>query len=181
VRCIRNGPPTSMSSQQPNAHYKWVVVAVMWLIACLNYTDRMTIFSVLPVLKREMGFPDVVLALLGSTFLWAYAICSPIGGYLGDRFSRRKVIITSLFLFSLVTFATGLAYWNRLFHQKPDGTFENVTEKSGLQGFGYGMEIAVGDYDNDGWPDIYVANYGKNRPTTTILTEHLPTLRRKQA
>jgi MFS family permease len=95
-------------SRISNSSYKWVVVAVMWLIACLNYTDRMTIFSVLPVLKREMGFSDIALSLLGSTFLWAYALCSPIGGYLGDRLSRRRVILASLVLFSVVTFASGL-------------------------------------------------------------------------
>jgi MFS family permease len=96
-------------SKTPNAHYKWVVVGAMWFIACLNYTDRMTVFSVLPVLKREMGFSDIALSLLGSTFLWAYAVCSPIGGYLGDRLSRRRVILVSLVIFSFVTFATGLA------------------------------------------------------------------------
>jgi MFS transporter, Spinster family, sphingosine-1-phosphate transporter len=94
--------------ENPNPYYKWVVVGVMWFIACLNYTDRMTIFSVLPVLKREMGFTDIALSLLGSTFLWVYGFFSPVGGYLGDRFSRRKVILASLVLFSLVTFATGL-------------------------------------------------------------------------
>lgn len=52
--------------------------------------------------------------------------------------------------------------WNRLFHQKADGTFEDVTEKAGLQGFGYGMGVAVGDYDNDGFEDLFVTSYGKN-------------------
>src|SRR5580692_4454649 len=46
---------------------------------------------------------------------------------------------------------SGPQYWNRLFHQKPDGAFEDVTEKAGLQGSGYGMGVAVGDYDNDGY------------------------------
>jgi MFS transporter, Spinster family, sphingosine-1-phosphate transporter len=92
-----------------NPYYKWVVVGVMWLIACLNYTDRMTIFSVFPVLKNEMGLTDIGLALIGSSFLWVYAIFSPVGGYLGDRFPRRRVILGSLVLFSLITFATGLA------------------------------------------------------------------------
>ena len=58
---------------------------------------------------------------------------------------------------------TGPEYWNRLFHQKSDGTFEDVTEKAGLQGFGYGMGVAVGDYDNDGFEDLYVTAYGGNR------------------
>jgi enediyne biosynthesis protein E4 len=58
---------------------------------------------------------------------------------------------------------TGPKYWNRLYHQKADGTFEDVTEKAGLQGTGYGMGVAVGDYDNDGYEDLYVAAYGGNK------------------
>ena len=56
----------------------------------------------------------------------------------------------------------GPADWNRLFHQKPDGTFEDATEKSGLKGTGYDMGVAVGDYDNDGHEDLYVTGYGGN-------------------
>jgi MFS family permease len=81
----------------------------MWLIACMNYTDRMTIFSVFPVLQKEMGLSNIGLALIGSSFLWVYAVFSPIGGYLGDRFPRRPIILGSLVVFSLITFATGLA------------------------------------------------------------------------
>lgn len=58
---------------------------------------------------------------------------------------------------------TGPKYWNRLYHQKSDGTFEDVTEKAGLQGAGYGMGVAVGDYDNDGFEDLYVTAYGGNK------------------
>ncbi len=55
------------------------------------------------------------------------------------------------------------AYWNRLFHNNRDGTFTDVTEKAGVAGEGYGMGVAIGDYDNDGWPDIFVANVTKNQ------------------
>ena len=58
---------------------------------------------------------------------------------------------------------SGPADWNRLYHQKKDGTFEDVTEKAGLQGIGYGMGVAVGDFDNDGFEDIYVTAFGGNR------------------
>jgi enediyne biosynthesis protein E4 len=58
---------------------------------------------------------------------------------------------------------TGPEYWNRLYHQKVDGSFEDVTEKAGLQGAGYGMGVAVGDYDNDGYEDLYVTAYGGNK------------------
>jgi enediyne biosynthesis protein E4 len=54
------------------------------------------------------------------------------------------------------------AYWNRLYRNDGDGTFTDVTEKAGLQGHSYGMGVAVGDYDNDGRPDLYVTNFGRN-------------------
>jgi hypothetical protein len=56
-------------------------------------------------------------------------------------------------------------YWNRLYCQNADGTFTDVTEAAGLANAGnqnYGMGVAVGDYDNDGYPDLYVTNYGEN-------------------
>jgi hypothetical protein len=53
--------------------------------------------------------------------------------------------------------------WNRLYHQKNDGRFEDVTEKAGLQGVGYGMGVAFGDYDNDGFEDLHVTAYGRNK------------------
>jgi len=58
---------------------------------------------------------------------------------------------------------TGKMFWNRLYHQKPDGTFEDVTEKAGLRGVGYGMGVAVGDYDNDGYEDLYVTALAGNK------------------
>jgi hypothetical protein len=53
-------------------------------------------------------------------------------------------------------------YWNRLYHNNGDGTFSDVTEKSGLRGCCYGMGVAVGDYDNDGYPDLYVTGWNSN-------------------
>jgi hypothetical protein len=56
-------------------------------------------------------------------------------------------------------------YWNRLYRQNKDGSFTDVTQQAGLSKAGdgnYGMGVAVGDYDNDGYPDLYVTSYGKN-------------------
>ena len=57
----------------------------------------------------------------------------------------------------------GPKYYNRLFHNNGDGTFTDVTERAGVAGAGYGMGVAVGDYDNDGWPDLFVANVNGNQ------------------
>lgn len=56
-------------------------------------------------------------------------------------------------------------YWNRLYHQNADGTFTDVTEQAGLSGVSqgyYSMGVAVGDYDNDGYEDVYVTGFGGN-------------------
>ncbi|HEY7209984.1 MAG TPA: CRTAC1 family protein [Bryobacteraceae bacterium] len=50
--------------------------------------------------------------------------------------------------------------WNRLYHNNRDGTFTDVTEKAGVRGTGYGMGAAIGDYDNDGFDDLLVTNFG---------------------
>jgi len=52
---------------------------------------------------------------------------------------------------------------DRLYHNRGDGTFEDVTEKAGILPGGYGIGVVVGDYDNDGYPDIYETEYGTNR------------------
>ena len=58
---------------------------------------------------------------------------------------------------------TGPEYWNRLFRNNGDGTFTDVTEKAGLQGIGYSMGVAAGDYDNDGFVDLYVTGVNRNQ------------------
>jgi hypothetical protein len=58
---------------------------------------------------------------------------------------------------------TTSAYWNRLFRNNGDGTFTDVTEKAGLQGIGYSMGAAAGDYDNDGFIDLYVTGVNHNQ------------------
>ena len=51
-------------------------------------------------------------------------------------------------------------FWNRLYRNNGDGTFTDVTERAGVQGHSYGMGVATGDYDNDGYTDLYVTNLG---------------------
>ncbi len=54
-------------------------------------------------------------------------------------------------------------FWNRLYHQKSDGSFEDVTERAGSKGEGFSLGVAAADYDNDGFVDLYVTGYGANQ------------------
>ena len=64
---------------------------------------------------------------------------------------------------------------NALYHNNRDGTFTDVTEKAGVAGGGYGMGVAVGDYDGDGFPDLYVTSTAAASCTTTMATARSPT------
>lgn len=57
---------------------------------------------------------------------------------------------------------TGAEYWNRLYRNRGDGAFEDVTERAGVEGAGYSMGVAVADYDNDGDQDLYVCGVNRN-------------------
>ncbi|MFN7943790.1 MAG: MFS transporter [Blastocatellia bacterium] len=86
--------------------YPWLLVALLWVVAMLNYLDRQVIFSLFPPLQKEFGVSSVQLGLISTVFLWVYGALSPVGGFLADRFSRRRVILFSLAVWSLVTWAT---------------------------------------------------------------------------
>ncbi len=79
-----------------------------------------------------------------------------------DIFLANGALITDPMPKGAIPRKDGPKYWNRLYHQKSDGTFEDVTEKAGLAGTGYSTGVAVGDYDNDGYEDIYVCGYGRS-------------------
>jgi MFS family permease len=89
---------------------KWRVVAMLWTVCWLNYADRQAIFALFPLLHREFGVSDVRLALLGSSFMWVYAVSGPVAGWAGDRLSRRGLILSGLGLWMLVTVATILSH-----------------------------------------------------------------------
>ena len=85
------------------------MVGVFWCVYFLNQADRQVIFSVFPLLQRELGLSNTQLGLLGSSFQWVYAILVPVAGGLGDVFSRRNLIALALLVWSLATFSSGLA------------------------------------------------------------------------
>jgi MFS family permease len=91
------------------ARYKWVLVGALFFFNFINYADRTAITAVFSLLKRDLGFSDVGLGAIGSCFLWSYALASPLAGYVGDRMRRSRVLLLSLFGWSLATLLAGLA------------------------------------------------------------------------
>ena len=88
----------------------WLVVALLWPVATLNYLDRLMLTTMRDSIKAGIPMTDAQFGLLTSVFLWVYALLSPSAGYLADRFSRSKVIIGSLFVWSAVTWLTAHAH-----------------------------------------------------------------------
>jgi MFS family permease len=85
----------------------WIVVGLLWVVAVLNYLDRLLVVTMSGPIKSELSIDDGQFGLFTSVFLWVYGFCSPIAGYLADRVGKRPVILASLLIWSAATFATG--------------------------------------------------------------------------
>jgi MFS transporter, Spinster family, sphingosine-1-phosphate transporter len=103
-------PPTAHDAHGRSLHRRaWLVVALLVPVALLNYLDRQMLASMKFSVMRDI--PDIALEARWGTvlalFKWVYALGSPVGGLLADRYSRRHVIAGSLLVWSLVTWTTG--------------------------------------------------------------------------
>src|ERR1051325_1547431 len=87
----------------------WLIVAMLWVVALLNYLDRLMITTMRGALMEAIPMTDAQFGLLTSVFAWVYGILSPFAGFLADRFSRSRVILGSLFVWSVLTWLTGHA------------------------------------------------------------------------
>ncbi|GAB3328176.1 MFS transporter [Larkinella ripae] len=87
----------------------WLVVALLCVVGCLNYLDRIMITTMRDSIKAAIPMTDAQFGLLTAVFLWIYGLLSPYAGFLADRFNRSRVIIGSLFVWSLVTWLTAHA------------------------------------------------------------------------
>jgi MFS family permease len=105
-----SAPRVDAATRLP-ANYKWRVVAMLWGISFFNYADRQAIFSVFPLLEKEMGLTPVQLGLLGSAFAWVYGLAAPIAGMVVDRVSRKGAILGGLYAWSAICIAT-VASWD---------------------------------------------------------------------
>lgn len=88
---------------------RWQAVAFLFAAFALCYVDRQAAFSIFPVLEKELGFSSAQLGLVGSLFVWSYALTMPLAGRLADIFRRDRLLIASLVLWSVSTLGTALS------------------------------------------------------------------------
>ena len=89
--------------------YKWEVLALLWVAYLLNQGDRQVFNSVLPLIRDSLGLTDSSVSLIAVFFNLFYAAMVPLGGWMGDRFSRKWVCTLSILFWSVATMLTGLA------------------------------------------------------------------------
>jgi MFS family permease len=82
---------------------------MLWFAAFFNYADRQAIFSLFPLLERELGLNAVQLGALGSSFALVYGICGPFAGSIVDRVRRKAAVLGGLYVWSLICMATAAA------------------------------------------------------------------------
>lgn len=104
-------------------YYPWVLVALLWFVALLNYMDRQMLSTMQEAMKADISELNQAEAFgaLMAVFLWIYGIVSPFAGIIADRMSRKWLVVGSIFVWSMVTFLMGYAhnftqlYWLRAF------------------------------------------------------------------
>lgn len=97
------------SSSSVASRYSWLIVALLWIVAFLNYLDRILITSMRDPIVADFSLTDAQFGLLTAVFLWSYGVLSPFGGFIADKYSRKKVIVFSVMVWSIVTLWTGYA------------------------------------------------------------------------
>ncbi|MBC8126028.1 MAG: MFS transporter [Gloeobacteraceae cyanobacterium ES-bin-144] len=91
-------------------YYKWEMLALLWFAFFLNQGDRQIYNAVLPLIGSDLKLSPVQLGLIATLFTAIYGVLVPIAGYAGDIFSRKWMVFTSLFVFSVGTVLTGTAH-----------------------------------------------------------------------
>lgn len=90
-------------------YYKWEVLGLLWMAYLLNQADRQVFNTVLPAIRDSLNLTDTSVGLIATIFNLCYACMVPLGGWAGDRFSRKWVTTIAILFWSVATMFTGLA------------------------------------------------------------------------
>ena len=101
-----------MSLAKPNTNhpfYKWEILSFLWVAFFLNQADRQIFNVLLTSIKADLMLTDAQMGFIATTFNFAFAILVPISGLLGDRISKRNILVFSILLWSIATMCTGFS------------------------------------------------------------------------
>jgi ACS family D-galactonate transporter-like MFS transporter len=128
-----------------NKNYKWILVALLWVVALLNYMDRQMLANMRPSMQIDIHELQSAtnFGYLMGIFLWVYGFMSPVSGIIADKVNRKWLIVGSLFVWSGVTYGMGLA-----------NTFDQVYWLRAVMGISEALYIPAGlsliaDYHDD--------------------------------
>lgn len=128
-----------------NKNYKWILVALLWVVALLNYMDRQMLATMRPSMQIDIHELQSAtnFGYLMGIFLWVYGFMSPVSGIIADKVNRKWLIVGSLFVWSGVTYGMGLA-----------NTFDQVYWLRAVMGISEALYIPAGlsliaDYHDD--------------------------------
>ena len=113
---------------------------MLWCVSLFNYADRQAVFSVFPLLEKEMHLTTVHLGLLGSSFAWVYGLSGPLAGFIVDRIRRKTAILAGLQIWSVICAATALSrtFAQLLWFRAAEGLGESIYYPASMS--------MVGDY-----------------------------------
>lgn len=89
--------------------YKWEILLLLWIAFFVNQADRQVFNVVLPLVKSDLKLSDVQVGLIATLFNLVYALMVPVAGFAGDRYSRKWIIVGSIFFWSIATLLTGFS------------------------------------------------------------------------
>ncbi len=107
-----------IKSLSTKKYYPWIVVALLWIVALLNYLDRQMLSTMRPAMEIDIAELRMAtnFGYLMAIFLWIYGLMSPVAGVIADKINRKWLIVGSLFVWSAVTFGMGFATtYNQLY------------------------------------------------------------------
>ena len=97
------------TTNKKSGWYKWEVLLLLWMAYLLNQADRQVFNTVLPAIRDALNLTDTSIGLIATIFNLCYAVMVPMGGWVGDKFSRKWVVTIAILFWSVATMFTGLA------------------------------------------------------------------------
>jgi MFS family permease len=118
--------PQNETLQTPTKAYAYYALVTLTLLNLLNYVDRYIFAALIPYIKQDTGYDDAQLGWVGSAFTIIYTVCSPLFGYLGDRYRRGRLVSFGIVIWSLATAGAGIAanFWQLLVSRSAVGVGE---------------------------------------------------------